>query len=74
MATKTMLCAARSGFKLENAKQPHQYARYGRTVPWSDQFVDEMKRGLLACRVMYVKRYLVSWLIRLLDLDIDFRF
>ena len=74
MATKTMLCAAKSGFKLENAKQPHQYTRYGRTVPWSDQFVDEMKRGLLACRVMYVKRYLVSMLIRLLNLDIDFRF
>jgi hypothetical protein len=38
MATKKMLCAARSGFKLENAKHPHQYTRYGRTVLWSDQF------------------------------------
>ena len=53
MATKTVLCAAKSGFKLDHAKQDYQQTHFGRTVPWTDQFVDEMKRGLLACRVMY---------------------
>lgn len=54
-AAKTMGCAARSGFKLDHAKPSYQESHYGKTVPWSDNFVDEMKRGLIACRVMYVE-------------------
>jgi hypothetical protein len=54
MAVKTIFCAAKSGFKLENAKASHQDSQYGRSVPWSDSFVEEIKRGLMACRVMYV--------------------
>lgn len=52
MATKTLLCAAKNGFKLENAKASYQNSQHGKTVPWSDGFVEEMKRGLMACRVM----------------------
>ncbi|KAK2751173.1 peptide transporter ptr2 [Myotisia sp. PD_48] len=52
-ATKVVWCAARSGFKLERAKSSYQQAHHGRTVPWSDHFVDDMKRGVLACRVIF---------------------
>jgi len=51
-AVKTMSYAARSRFKLDHAKPSYQQTRHGRTVPWTDHFVDEMKRGLIACRVM----------------------
>lgn len=54
-AAKVVLCAMRSGWKLENAKQSYQIVHSGDTVPWSDKFVDELNRGLLACRVMYVR-------------------
>jgi POT family proton-dependent oligopeptide transporter len=53
-ATKTSLFAAKSGFKMNNAKASYQYIHYGKRVPWNDQFVDEMKRRLLAYRVMLV--------------------
>ena len=53
-AVKVALCAVRSGWKLENAKQSYQIAHFSETVLWSDKFVDELKRGLLACRVMYI--------------------
>ena len=53
-AVKIALCAVRNGWKLENAKQSYQTVQYGRSVPWSDQFVDGLKRGVLACRVMCV--------------------
>ncbi|KEZ41454.1 hypothetical protein SAPIO_CDS7590 [Scedosporium apiospermum] len=52
-AVKTMSYAARSGFKLDHAKPSYQQTRHGRTVPWTDHFVDEMKRGLIACRVIF---------------------
>ena len=55
-AVEVARCAVRSGWKLENAKQSYQIVHSGETVPWSDKFVDELKRGLLACRVMYVYR------------------
>ncbi|MCJ1265026.1 peptide transporter ptr2 [Lobaria immixta] len=59
-AVKVALCAVRSGWKLENAKQSYQMVHSGETVLWSDKFVDELKRGLLACRVIlsYVIFYL----------------
>jgi POT family proton-dependent oligopeptide transporter len=51
-AAKAITCAAKNGFKFDNAKPAYQLSRYGRVVPWSDLFVDEMRRGVLACRVM----------------------
>jgi proton-dependent oligopeptide transporter, POT family len=53
-AARALTCAARNGFKLENAKSSYQETHHGRTVPWSDQLVEELGRGLIACRVMYV--------------------
>ncbi|KAI4097054.1 MAG: hypothetical protein LQ339_006848 [Xanthoria mediterranea] len=57
LALKVGLCAARSGWKLDHGKQSYQT---GATVPWSDQFVDELKRGLMACRV--IVSYLIFYL------------
>lgn len=53
-ATRTLICAAKNGFKLDHAKSSYQETRFGRAVPWSDSFVEEIKKGLLACRVMSV--------------------
>ena len=52
MAAKTLLCASRHDFKLDNARPLYQAEHFGRQVQWDDTFVSEMKRGLIACRVM----------------------
>ncbi|TDZ61176.1 Peptide transporter PTR2 [Colletotrichum trifolii] len=52
-AVKVMTVAARNGFNLDHAKQSYQTEISGRPVPWSDKFVDELRRGLLACRVIF---------------------
>jgi POT family proton-dependent oligopeptide transporter len=51
-SARVITCAAKNGFKFDNAKPAYQLSRHGRVVPWSDLFVDEMRRGVLACRVM----------------------
>jgi POT family proton-dependent oligopeptide transporter len=51
-AARALTCAARSGFKLKHAKSSYQETHYGRTVSWTDQLVEELGRGLIACRVM----------------------
>ena len=53
-AARIALCAVQNGWKLETAKQSYQTVHCGRSVSWSDHFVDELKRGLLVCRVMCV--------------------
>ena len=52
MAAKSLLCASRHDFKLDNARPLYQAEKFGRQVQWDDTFVSEMKRGLIACRVM----------------------
>lgn len=54
LAGQTMACAAKNGFNLDHAKATYQESRFGRMVPWSDRFVEEIRKGLVACRVMYV--------------------
>lgn len=44
--------AARNGFKLDHIKQSYQTERSEAVVPWDDSFIDELKRGLIACRIM----------------------
>jgi POT family proton-dependent oligopeptide transporter len=51
-AIKVLSVAARNSFKLDHAKQMYQMERHGNRVPWDDRFVEELKRGLIACRVM----------------------
>ncbi|KAL2198321.1 oligopeptide transporter [Corynascus similis CBS 632.67] len=45
--------AARNGFRLDHAKPSYQLTKNNRPVPWDDTFVNELKRGLLACRVIF---------------------
>ncbi|PSN66240.1 MFS general substrate transporter [Corynespora cassiicola Philippines] len=52
-ATMALTYAARSGFKLEHAKRSYQATYFGRTVSWSDNFIEEIKKGLVACRVIF---------------------
>ncbi|KAF8244417.1 oligopeptide transporter [Wilcoxina mikolae CBS 423.85] len=52
MAARTLICAARSKFRLDAAKPVYQLEHFSRTVPWDENFIAEMKRGLIACRVI----------------------
>jgi POT family proton-dependent oligopeptide transporter len=51
-AVRALTIAARNGFNLDHAKNSYQIENHGRSVPWEDGFIDELKRGLVACRVM----------------------
>jgi POT family proton-dependent oligopeptide transporter len=47
-------CGTTGGFKMDAAKPDEQLQRHGRRVPWTDSFVEDIKRSLLTCRVLYV--------------------
>ncbi|KAJ5292132.1 hypothetical protein N7478_001383 [Penicillium angulare] len=49
---KVILYSARDRFRLDSAKPAYQAERYHKEVDWDDLFVDEIKRGLSACRIM----------------------
>ncbi|KAM5485498.1 peptide transporter ptr2 [Microsporum canis] len=61
-AAKVIACAIRGRFRLDAAKPAFQASTYGREVEWNDQFVSEMKKGLIACKVMacFVPFYLCT--------------
>ncbi|KAF4212575.1 hypothetical protein CNMCM8980_000756 [Aspergillus fumigatiaffinis] len=50
---RAMLYGIREGFEMDGAKPQKQQEKHHRQVPWTDTFVDELKSGLLACRVLY---------------------
>ncbi|KAF1828645.1 oligopeptide transporter [Decorospora gaudefroyi] len=52
-ALRVLNLAARSGFDLDRTKQSYQRQSRAVDVPWDDSFVDELKQGLLACRVIF---------------------
>ena len=51
-ATKIITCACRNGFQMAHAQPEYQIEHHQRTVPWSSQLVNEVTRGLQACRVL----------------------
>ncbi|KAJ6438375.1 Di/tri peptide transporter 2 [Purpureocillium lavendulum] len=52
-AFKAVVIAIRHGGKVDAAKPSALRARYGvSNVPYDDEFVDELKRGLYACRIL----------------------
>ncbi|RMZ76855.1 hypothetical protein DV738_g4732, partial [Chaetothyriales sp. CBS 135597] len=51
---QSLKAAARSNFKMDNAKPEAQLRLKNRTVPWDDKFIDELKLALLACRIFLV--------------------
>jgi len=46
-AAKALTIAAKNGWKLDAAKPTHSP-----NVKWDDQFVNELKRALVACKVL----------------------
>ncbi|KAJ7718371.1 putative MFS peptide transporter [Mycena maculata] len=50
-ALKAFWLGVRGGFKMDAAMPAAQALKHQRTVQWDDTFVNELKRGLLACRV-----------------------
>ncbi|CAO2658288.1 Nn.00g060110.m01.CDS01 [Neocucurbitaria sp. VM-36] len=52
-ALRVLTLAARNGFNLDRVKPGYQQQSCGFNVSWDDDFVDELKKGLLACRVIF---------------------
>ncbi|KAK0666769.1 putative peptide transporter [Cercophora samala] len=52
-AVRVLVCASKNGFKLEHTKPSYQKTHHGKEVPWTDGFVEEMRRGMVACRVIF---------------------
>ncbi|KAF2651589.1 PTR2-domain-containing protein [Lophiostoma macrostomum CBS 122681] len=51
-ASRIIICASRNGFNMKRADPSYQLEHRGKSVPWSGQSVDELRRGLMACRVL----------------------
>jgi POT family proton-dependent oligopeptide transporter len=52
LAMKAFWFGVRGGFKMDAALPETQAIKHQRTVPWDSTFIHELKRGLLACRVL----------------------
>ncbi|KAE8307479.1 hypothetical protein BDV41DRAFT_582366 [Aspergillus transmontanensis] len=52
-ASRAMVYDIREGFKMDEAKPEKQQEKHHRQVLWTDTFIDELKSGLLACRVFH---------------------
>ena len=53
-AVKVIMYSIRDGFNLDAAKPAYQAEKHGRQIEWDDKFVSEIRRGLNACKVMFV--------------------
>ncbi|KAF1942845.1 hypothetical protein EJ02DRAFT_465470 [Clathrospora elynae] len=51
-AGKILACAAKNGFKMKCADPDYQAHHNNKTVLWTTKLVDELTRGLGACRVL----------------------
>lgn len=58
-ASKVLVCASKNGFRMARADPVYQRENRGKNVAWSSQFVDELTRGLRACRVLVA--FVVYW-------------
>ncbi|CAI7656738.1 unnamed protein product [Penicillium pancosmium] len=47
-------------FKMDAAKPDAQLHQHGRQVPWTDSFIEDIKRSLLTCRVLLL--FPIHWL------------
>ncbi|KAI8942025.1 hypothetical protein NX059_000131 [Plenodomus lindquistii] len=59
-AAKIVTCAVRHGFRIRRADPGYQLEHHGKTVPWTSTLVDELTRGLRACRVLVA--FVMFWL------------
>ncbi|KAI0387360.1 POT family-domain-containing protein [Hypomontagnella monticulosa] len=55
-----LACAIRGGFRLDAAQPAHQLEKHGRSVPWDEQFIRDLRDALDACKVLSV--YPIVWL------------
>jgi POT family proton-dependent oligopeptide transporter len=62
-ALKVMWLAVRGGFSLDSARPTLHGTHDHRSIPWTDEFVDEMGTALKACRMM-ILGWPVLWLCR----------
>ncbi|CAO2651366.1 Nn.00g039360.m01.CDS01 [Neocucurbitaria sp. VM-36] len=51
-ATKIITCAIRNSFRMKRANPEYQFEHCHKKVAWSSKLVDELTRGLRACRVL----------------------
>ena len=51
-AIRIMACACRNGFTMAHADPQYQLEVCAKNVDWNGLFLDELKRGLHACRVL----------------------
>jgi POT family proton-dependent oligopeptide transporter len=51
-AVRIVTCACKSGFKMAHTEPSWQSKHRNNAVPWTSQLVDEITRGLQACRVL----------------------
>ncbi|KAF2821522.1 MFS general substrate transporter [Ophiobolus disseminans] len=51
-ATRIILCVVKSGFKMQRALPDYQFDHRYKIVPWNSHMVEELTRGLRACRVL----------------------
>ncbi|KAF2686280.1 MFS general substrate transporter [Lentithecium fluviatile CBS 122367] len=58
-ATRIFLCASRNGFQMARAEPVYQLQHRHKTVPWSSQLVNELRRALRASRVLLA--FIVYW-------------
>ncbi|KAJ5285687.1 hypothetical protein N7524_000993 [Penicillium chrysogenum] len=62
-AARVMCLGARGGFSLDKSKASHLQRMHNRQVPWTDEFVEEVKRALAACRIMFAA-WPILWICR----------
>ncbi|KUM56781.1 hypothetical protein ACN42_g10426 [Penicillium freii] len=62
-AARVMCLGARGGFSLDKSKPSHLQRVHNRQVPWTDEFVEEVKRALAACRIMFAA-WPILWICR----------
>ena len=55
-------CAVKHGFRMDAAKPSHQLRKHNFAVSWTESFVDELKLGLSACRMLLF--WPILWLCR----------
>lgn len=60
-AFKAMAIGSKNKFNMDAAKPSWQAEHGGREVDWTDQFVDELKRALVACKVFVF--YPIYWVV-----------
>jgi POT family proton-dependent oligopeptide transporter len=62
-AMSAMWLAMRGRFSLDHAKPAYQALHNHNVVPWTDDFVEEIKTALAACRMMFMA-WPILWLCR----------